>query len=83
MNKQVQNKHLVFTGKMEHGDRNEMKEEAKKLGAIIQSDVNSKTDMLICGSDVAHNSKSTKRKKAEELGIKIIDEVTYYELINS
>ena len=83
MNKQVQNKHLVFTGKMEHGDRNEMKEEAKELGAIIQSDVNSKTDMLICGSDVAHNSKSTKRKKAEELGIKIIDEVTYYELINS
>lgn len=83
MNKQVQNKHLVFTGKMEHGDRNEMKEEAKKLGAIIQSDVNSKTDMLICGSDVAHNSKSTKRKKAEELGVKIIDEVTYYELIKS
>ena len=83
MKKQVQNKHLVFTGKMEHGDRNEMKEEAKELGAIIQSDVNSKTDMLICGSDVAHNSKSTKRKKAEELGVKIIDEVTYYELIKS
>jgi DNA ligase (NAD+) len=83
MNKEVQNKHLVFTGKMEHGDRNEMKEEARKLGAIVQSDVNSKTDMLICGSDVAHNSKSTKRKEAEELGIKIIDEVTYYELIKS
>jgi len=83
MNKEIQNKHLVFTGKMEHGDRDEMKEEAKKLGAIVQSDVNSKTDMLIYGADVAHNSKSTKRKEAEELGIKIIDEVTYYELIKS
>ena len=83
MNKEIQNKHLVFTGKMEHGDRDEIKEEAKKLGAIVQSDVNSKTDMLIYGADVAHNSKSTKRKEAEELGIKIIDEVTYYELIKS
>lgn len=83
MNKEIQNKYLVFTGKMEHGDRKEVKEEAKKLEAIVQSDVNGKTDILICGSDVAHNSKSTKRKEAEELGIKIIDEVAYYELINS
>ena len=83
MNKEIQNKYLVFTGKMEHGDRKEMKEEAKKLEAIEQSDVNGKTDILICGSDVAHNSKSTKRKEAEELGIKIIDEVAYYELIKS
>jgi len=37
--------------------------------------------MLICGADVAHNSKSTKRKEAEVLGVKIIDEVTYYKLI--
>jgi len=81
MTKEIQNKHLVFTGKMEHGDRKEMKEEAKRLGAIVQSDVNSKTDMLICGADVAHNSKSTKRKEAEVLGVKIIDEVTYYKLI--
>ena len=81
MTTEIKDKHLVFTGKMEHGDRDEMKDEAKKLGAIIQSDVNSKTDMLICGADVAHNSKSTKRKKAEELGVNIIDEETYYNLI--
>ena len=83
MTTEIQDKHLVFTGKMEHGDRDEMKDEAQKLGAIIQSDVNSKTDMLICGEDVAHNSKSTKLKKAEELGVKIIDEKTYYNFIKS
>lgn len=83
MTTEIQDKHLVFTGKMKHGDRDEMKDEAQKLGAIIQSDVNSKTDILICGEDVAHNSKSTKLKKAEELGVKIIDEKTYYNLIKS
>ena len=83
MTTEIKDKHLVFTGKMEHGDRDEMKDEAKKLGAIIQSDVNSKTDILICGEDVAHNSKSTKLKKAKELGVKIIDEETYYNLIKS
>ncbi len=78
----IKDKHLVFTGKMERGDRDDMKEEAVKLGAIVQSDVNSKTDLLICGKDVAHNSKNTKRREAEALGTKIIDEDTYIKMIS-
>jgi|TARA_B110000211_G_C13790216_1_gene425843 NAD-dependent DNA ligase len=35
MKNKIQNKHLVFTGKMEHGDRKEMKEEAKKIGVSL------------------------------------------------
>ena len=80
---EIKDKYLVFTGKMERGDRQDMKQEAVKLGAIVQSDVNSKTDLLICGKDVAHNSKNTKRKEAEEIGVKIIDEDTYLKFIES
>ena len=56
MSSSIKDKHIVFTGKMEQGDRDEMKADAKKLGAFVQSDVNSKTDILVCGADVAVNS---------------------------
>lgn len=35
----IKGKHICFTGKMEKGDRDEMKAQAKDLGAIIQSSV--------------------------------------------
>ena len=38
----IKGKHICFTCKMEKGDRGEMKAQAKDLGAIIQSSVNSK-----------------------------------------
>ena len=82
MKDSIHEKHIVFTGKMEHGDRDEMKAEAKELGAIIQSEVNSKTDILVYGANVAHNTKHTKMNMAKELGIVILDEKSYYDLIN-
>ena len=45
----ISKKHICFTGKMEMGTRSDMKIEAKKLGAIVQSSVNGKTDYLVCG----------------------------------
>jgi|TARA_B110000285_G_scaffold192841_1_gene221488 DNA ligase (NAD+) len=81
MENSIKEKHIVFTGKMQHGDRDEMKAEAKQLGAIIQSEVNSKTDILVYGEDVAHNAKHTKMNKANELGITILDEKSYYSFI--
>ena len=81
MSKEIAGKHIVFTGKMEKGDRDDMKADAKKLGALVQSDVNSKTDILVCGANVAVNSKHRKLNKAKELGITIIDEEAYYNLI--
>jgi DNA ligase (NAD+) len=77
-NNNIKGKYICFTGKMEKGDRTEMKLQAKKLGANIQSDVNSKTDILVHGVDVAHNSKHTKMIKAQKLGITIMDEDIYY-----
>ena len=81
MSSNIEGKHICFTGKMEQGDRTEMKTQAKGLGAIVQSDVNSKTDILVYGSDVAHNSKHTKMNNAKKLGITILDETAYYEKI--
>ena len=77
----IEGKHICFTGKMEQGDRKEMKAQAKELGAIVQSDVNSKTDILVHGSDVAPNSKHRKMNKAQELGITILEEQAYYNMI--
>ena len=81
MPSKIEGKHIVFTGKMEQGDRGEMKAAAKELGALVQSDVNSKTDILVHGSDVAVNSKHRKMNKAQELGVTIIEEQAYYDLI--
>ena len=81
MSSAIEGKHVVFTGKMEQGDRGEMKAAAKKLGALVQSDVNSKTDILVHGSDVAVNSKHRKMNKAQELGITILEEQAYYNMI--
>jgi BRCT domain type II-containing protein len=43
--------------------------------------VNSKTDILVHGSDVAPNSKHRKMNKAQELGITILEEQAYYDMI--
>ena len=77
----IEGKHICFTGKMEQGDRDEMKAQAKELGAVVQSDVNSKTDILVHGSDIAHNSKHRKMNKAQELGITSLEEQAYYNMI--
>ena len=81
MSNNIVGKHICFTGKMEQGDRKEMKAQAKELGAIVQSDVNSKTEILVYGSDVAVNSKHRKMNKAQELGITILEEQAYYAMI--
>ena len=81
MSNKIEGKHICFTCKMEKGDRDEMKEQAKNMGAIIQSSVSSNTDILVCGANVAHNSKSTKLKAAQKHGAQILDEDAYYSLI--
>jgi len=68
---------IVFSGKMTLGNRSEMQEEARKLGAIIQSAVTGKTDYLVCGEKVG----ASKLKKAEKLDVKTLLEQDYLTLI--
>ncbi len=71
------NKHLVFTGTLKSLSRDEAKYLAKTKGAKILSSVSKKTDYLIVGENAG-----SKAKKANELGIKIIDEKFFLNQIN-
>ncbi|MCP3889793.1 MAG: DNA ligase [Desulfobulbaceae bacterium] len=68
---------VVFTGTMRQGNRNEMKKQAKTLGAKVGSSITGKTDILVCGEKVG----AAKLKKAEELGIEVMNESDYIRMI--
>ena len=68
---------FVITGSVTHfKNRKEVKEKIESLGGKVTGSVTGKTDYLI-NNDVT--SASSKNKKAKELGVTIIDEVTFIE----
>ena len=81
MSSPISGKKIVFTGKMESGERDDLAAQATALGADVDTAVSGNTDILVCGAQVAHNSKSTKLRKAQELGVTVMDEQTYLKLI--
>jgi DNA ligase (NAD+) len=68
---------IVFTGAMRQGSREEMKKQAKLLGARVGDAITGKTDMLVCGDKVG----PAKQKKAEALGVRLLSEAEYLALI--
>lgn len=71
---------FVITGSVKHfANRGEVKELIESLGGKVTGSVTSKTNYLI-NNDVT--STSSKNKKANELGIPIISEETFMELVN-
>ena len=71
---------FVITGSVKHfANRGEVKELIESLGGKVTGSVTSKTNYLI-NNDVT--STSSKNKKANELGIPIIPEETFLELVN-
>ena len=72
-------KTFVITGSVEHfANRNEVKEVIESKGGKVAGSVSSKTDYLI-NNDVT--STSGKNKKAKELGIPIISEEMFLEML--
>jgi DNA ligase (NAD+) len=70
---------IVFTGKMQHGNREDMQTQARNMGARVQTAVSGKTDLLVCGEKVG----ASKIKKAESLGVKIVSEAEYRQMLTS
>lgn len=70
-------KHIVFTGKMEIGSRDDMEQQARELGAIVQSSVNSKTNYLVCGANVG----ASKMNKAKACGTEVVTEQNYLAMV--
>ncbi|MDD5477150.1 MAG: NAD-dependent DNA ligase LigA [Candidatus Omnitrophica bacterium] len=69
-------KTVVFTGELEGFSRSEAEELVRKSGGLATSSVSSKTDFLVAGE-----STGSKFNKAKELGVKIIGEHEFKEMI--
>lgn len=70
-------KNVVITGSIEGFTRNSAKEAAERLGATVQSAVSKNTDILIVGEKAG-----SKLKKAQELGIQIMEADDFIKLAN-
>jgi DNA ligase (NAD+) len=73
----IAGKKIVFTGKMQHAERSTMQDEAHRLGAMVQTAVSAATDYLVCGEKVG----ASKMAKARDLGVCILTEQAYFELL--
>jgi DNA ligase (NAD+) len=72
----VSGKVVVFTGSLETMTRAEAKATAESLGAKVTGSVSKKTDYVVIGADAG-----SKAKKAADLGVPVLTEQAWRELI--
>ena len=69
---------VVFTGKLETMSRDEAKAQAEALGARAAGSVSAKTDLVVAGPGAG-----SKLKQAAALGIPVIDEAGWAEIVKA
>ncbi len=71
-------KRVVLTGSLENFTRSKASELIEERGGTVSSSVSASTDLVIAGSEAG-----SKLEKAEKLGIEIIDENKFIEMLQS
>ncbi|CAM3892324.1 NAD-dependent DNA ligase LigA [Corallococcus sp. ZKHCc1 1396] len=69
-------KTVVLTGTMVGMAREQAKEEVERRGGKVSGSVSRKTDFVVAGEDAG-----SKLKKAEELGVRILDEQAFLQML--
>ena len=72
----ISGKTVVFTGSLEKMTREEAKALAERLGAKVSGSVSKKTDYVVAGAEAG-----SKLKKAAELGVTVLEEQQFLDLV--
>ncbi len=76
-NSLFENKKFVISGVFKTTSREDLKEKIESTGGTVMSSISSKTSYLVAGEGMG----PSKKKKAEKLGITILDESTFFNMI--
>jgi DNA ligase (NAD+) len=69
-------KTVVLTGTLAGMSREQAKEEVERRGGKVSGSVSRKTDLVVAGADAG-----SKLKKAQELGVRVVDEPGFLDLL--